>query len=38
MGLNRPAEGVFGWLKATAPMLLLTSLALTAFGMLAIAL
>ena len=36
MGRNRPAAGIFGWLKAMDPILLLTSLALTAFGMLAV--
>ena len=33
---SRPAEGVFGWLRRMDPILLLTSMALTAFGMLAV--
>ena len=36
VGRRRPAEGVFGWLRAMDPILLLTSLALTAFGILAV--
>ena len=35
-GRGRPDEGIFGWLRAMDPLLLLTSLALTAFGILAV--
>lgn len=36
VGRSRPTEGIFGWIKAIDPILLLTSLALTAFGILAV--
>ena len=36
VGRSRPAEGIFGWIRSIDPILLLTSLALTAFGILAV--
>ena len=36
VGRSRPTEGVFGWIRSIDPILLLTSLALTAFGILAV--
>ena len=36
VGRSRPAEGIFGWLRMIDPILLLTSVALTAFGILAV--